>query len=76
MNAVRMPTAPIHVRFIYSFPQRSQKSQGHVFWNAISFVKKTASLQASPLENIFSNKRTTCLCIATRHPNKEETLSR
>ena len=24
----------------------------------------------------FRTKRTTCLCIATRHPNKEETLSR
>jgi hypothetical protein len=76
MNAVRMGTVPLHVCFIYFFPERSQKSQCHVFWNAFSFVKKTASLQASPLENIFSNKiKTNCLRIATRHSNREETLS-
>jgi hypothetical protein len=37
-----------------------------------SFVKNSASLQASPSENTCSNKRTSYLRAATRYYNKEE----
>jgi hypothetical protein len=47
------------------------------FWNVLfpPFVKKTASLQASPSEVIFPNKRTTYLRTTTCHYNREDIWS-
>jgi len=53
-----------HSAFVALLPSWwSQYLKFHVFWSDLSFVEKTANLQASPSENIFSSKIATYLSI-------------